>query len=310
MWEDKMNYCKQCNEPLSDNVAFCHKCGHKVRESHVQVQTKRNIVVPKKKTNICSLLALIFGAIGIIPLLNFLFLPVAVILAIIGLFLSKNRKKGLTIASLIVVIISLIASIAWLTPFPNRNGAQTKSDEITEAANKNEEVITEVGKVINEKVTAEEQYEYLSFPGTVKTDCFEVYIEGVYINSEIRPNHKDGLYSYKSAEDGMEFCYIKGTIKNTAGTSHQVSMLGTCIFDSIYSYDGLMLKDVKNSVDNVSMYETIAPLETVNFYYACAVPKELVNSYNSAKFKLEVITDLWDYDSDTMYNRYCVSFNN
>ncbi len=154
----------------------------------------------------------------------------------------------------------------------------------------------------------EERYESISFPETVKTECYEIYIDGVYFNKEIRPKRTDGWYNYKSAETGKQYCYIKGTIKNIAGVSHQISISGDFVFDSTYTYGGLMLKDVKNGFDIVSLYETIQPLETIDFYYACSVPDEMVNSYNSAEVKLDISTDLWDDNYDTLFDKYSLSF--
>ena len=83
----------------------------------------RRFVPPYKKYmvwnvifNFLSALLNLFSFALIIPILNILFLPPAIILAIIGLCISKNRKKGRTIASIIVVSISLIVSLSWMGP--------------------------------------------------------------------------------------------------------------------------------------------------------------------------------------------------
>ena len=122
--------CGKCGAPLMEGSEFCSKCGQKVgvmvsqNVSSAINQFNANIKqeVPKKG-NICSLLALIFGIIGFIPLLNILFLPPAIILAIIGFCISKNRKKGVTIASVIVVVVSLFVSLLWMFPglFASKN---------------------------------------------------------------------------------------------------------------------------------------------------------------------------------------------
>lgn len=130
-----MNCCKRCGEPLSDEAIFCQKCGCKVEEAYIQSQTADNIVVPKKKINVCSILAIIFGAVGIIPGLNFLFLPAAIILAIIGLVTSKNTKNGTMIASIIVVVVSLIISIAWMVSIFSQSETPSGNDETTQADN-------------------------------------------------------------------------------------------------------------------------------------------------------------------------------
>lgn len=287
-----MKSCKQCNNLLADDASFCSNCGCEVEGNDIPTPTQI-VKTPPKKTNVCSLLSIIFGAIGIIPLLNFLFLPVAIILAIIGLILSKNRKKGITIASVVVVIISLIISIAWI--FPN-----TSEKSVNDT---NEDVGTS-----SVDSSMEEQYEYISFPDTVTTDYFQINIESVYTSKEIRPSRTNGLYSYKQAETGKQYCYIKGTIKNISGTAHQVSFLGDFIFDNTYIYSGLLLKEVDNGIDNILMYETIQPLEQIEFYYACCIPDETINNYNSAEIKFEVISDLYESSADTKYNKYSLGF--
>lgn len=290
-----MKKCKMCNELLEDSAIFCSKCGCKTNEENILEQTKSTIILPPQKANICSKLAIIFGAIGIIPLLNILFLPAAVILGIIGLFTSKNKKNGVTIASVIVVVISLVISFVGL-------GDILSGKPITNTDSNSEMIQT------SSDLIEEEQHEYISFPETVTTDYFEIHIDGVYVSKEIRPMYTNGRYSYKSAERGKQFCFIKGTIKNTSGNSHQISILGDYTFDNVYSYDGLLLKDVENGVENVLMYETISPLEKITFYYVCSVPDETINNYDSAEVKFEVITDLYEGDYNTKYNKYSLSF--
>ncbi len=116
--------CGKCGAPLTEGQEFCAKCGQKVgviidpNVSSAINQFNAQIKQPAgpKKGNACSVLAIVFGAIGLIPLLNLIFLPPAIILAIIGLAISKNRKKGRTIAGCIVVAISLIVTCAWMLP--------------------------------------------------------------------------------------------------------------------------------------------------------------------------------------------------
>lgn len=287
-----MKKCEQCNNVLTDDAIFCSNCGSKVERNDIFV-TIPVTTIPTQKTNVCSLLATIFGAIGIIPLLNFLFLPAAIILAIIGLILCKNRKKGITIASIVVVIISLIISMAWIFPNSSEKAVNDTND---------------VGTSSNDHST-EEQYEYISFPDTISTDYFQISVESICTSKEIRPSRTNGLYSYKQAETGKQYCYIKGTIKNISGTSHQISFLGDFIFDNTYTYSGLLLKEVDNGIDNVLMYETIQPLEQIEFYYACCIPDETINNYNSAEIKFEVISDLYESSADAKYNKYSLGFS-
>lgn len=115
--------CGKCGAPLEEGQEFCSKCGQKIGvilDSNVSSAIdafNANIqpAAPTKK-NVFALLALIFGAVGLIPIMNFLFLPIAIIFAIIGLVRSKYTKKGLVIASAIVVAISLVISLCWMLP--------------------------------------------------------------------------------------------------------------------------------------------------------------------------------------------------
>lgn len=115
--------CNKCGAPLAEGQEFCAKCGQKVgvmldpNVSNAINQFNANIKPEKpKKGNACSVLAMVFGSIGLMPLLNILFLPPAIILVIIGLCISKNRKKGRTIADIVVVSVSLIVSLLWMGP--------------------------------------------------------------------------------------------------------------------------------------------------------------------------------------------------
>ncbi len=195
--------------------------------------------------------------------------------------------------SVVVVIISLIISIAWISPNASENPVNDTNDDVGTSS-------------VDSSI--EEQYEYISFPDTVTTDYFQITIESVYTSKEIRPSRTNGLYSYKQAETGKQYCYIKGSIKNISGTAHQVSFLGDFIFDNTYTYSGLLLKEVYNGIDNVLMYETIQPLEQIGFYYACCIPDETINNYNAAEIKFEVISDLYESSSDTKYNKYSLGF--
>lgn len=115
--------CGKCGAPLEEGQEFCSKCGQKIgvildpnvssaiNEFNAAIQPE----APQKK-NVFSLLALILGAVGIIPILNIVLLPAAIILAIIGLIRIKKAKKGLAIASIVVVSISLIISLCWMGP--------------------------------------------------------------------------------------------------------------------------------------------------------------------------------------------------
>ena len=162
----------------------------------------------------------------------------------------------------------MVISVAWISPITSGKPVVDNKDN------------TETSQTSSVESSTEEQYEYFSFPDTVTTDYFQINIKSVYTSKEIRPTRTNGLYSYKQAESGKQYCYIKGTIKNTSGTAHQISFLGDLIFDNTYTYSGLLLKEVDNGIDNVLMYETIQPLEQIELYYTCCIPDETINNYH------------------------------
>ena len=110
-------YCEKCGNQIGENVKFCQNCGNNLSEA--QETIVKPTIVPntkKKKANTCSILSIVFASIGVIPLLNILFVPVAVILAIIGFATSKNKGAKAKIASVIVLVISIIISLLWMVP--------------------------------------------------------------------------------------------------------------------------------------------------------------------------------------------------
>ena len=115
--------CNHCGAPLTEGQAFCGQCGNQVASmmspnvASAIDQFNANIQMKKSnKKNVCMILAIIFAAIGVIPILNYIFLPPAIVLFIIGLCTGKNSKKGILIAGVIVVALSLIVSVCWMLP--------------------------------------------------------------------------------------------------------------------------------------------------------------------------------------------------
>ena len=116
----RQTICGKCGAPLREGQEFCSKCGQKAgvfvdpNVSAAINQFNAQIKPPMQNNgNPCAVLSIVFGAIGIIPVLNFFFLPPAIILGIIGLCKSKNCKKGTAIAGAIVTAISLFISFVW-----------------------------------------------------------------------------------------------------------------------------------------------------------------------------------------------------
>lgn len=273
-----MNYCKQCSEPLSDGVVFCPKCGFKVEETNNEPQIANNTEIPQKKTNVCSILAIVFGAIGIVPLLNFLFLPAAIILAIIGAVLNKNRKKGVVIASAIVVVISLVISIAWLAPAftpsktPSENNGTSTNDTPTIA----EPTYTEV-------------YE----GGKIETDFVIITIDEVSTTGTIKSINSSVVLN---SDAGQEYVYVKGTIKNKSNTSYDLGSIGSYAYSSSVDtmidcklkmsngeqkYGSLLIDD--GGIYGITSDGTILPQEEVTYYFAFKLEKSQSAYYSNGE---------------------------
>ena len=110
-------YCEKCGNQIDENAKFCPNCGNGLSGAkEMVVETPIAPNTKKKKANTCSILSIVFASIGIIPLLNILFVPAAIILAIIGFATGKNKGAKAKIASVIVLVISVIISLLWMVP--------------------------------------------------------------------------------------------------------------------------------------------------------------------------------------------------
>lgn len=110
-------YCEKCGTQIDENAKFCPNCGQNLyREANKILEPTVISSATKKKVSICSVLSIIFASIGLIPLLNILFVPLALIFAIIGFVTGKNKGNKAKIASIIMVTISIIISLLWMVP--------------------------------------------------------------------------------------------------------------------------------------------------------------------------------------------------
>lgn len=112
-------YCEKCGTPIDENAKFCPNCGNNLKEtqnSETALGVDITSVPVKKKKSKCLILSIVFAVIGIIPLFNILFLPVAFILAIIGYVTDEGGINKTKIASAIAITISVIVSLLWMIP--------------------------------------------------------------------------------------------------------------------------------------------------------------------------------------------------
>ncbi len=114
-------YCKYCGTEVSPSHIYCAGCGAPVStERSVPftpevIVAERPAVYVKEEPKTCLILAIVFASVGLIPFINMLLLPPAIVLGIVGLF--TGRRVGLKVATAIILTISLIVSVFWMVPF-------------------------------------------------------------------------------------------------------------------------------------------------------------------------------------------------
>lgn len=120
-------FCEKCGKQIDENAKFCSNCGFNLHQSTednslLQPYQEQNVKKKKKKKiSICSILSIVFGAIGILffclggTFLVVVFLTIiTTILAIIGFISGKDKRKISKVISLIVTLISITISIIWI----------------------------------------------------------------------------------------------------------------------------------------------------------------------------------------------------
>lgn len=295
-----MKFCYKCGESLSDEALFCSKCGCNTSEDVLSNPNElHTITQPDKKTNVCSVLAIIFGAIGIIPLLNFLFLPVAIILAIIGLATRKNKKKGTTIAGTIVVIVSLIISMCWLVPAFSGSDSNNYDDTISQE--KPQLHYTEI-------------YE----GGEIDTDFVKIVIEDISTATTIKSENSTVVFN---SDPGEHYMYMTGILTNTSDYFYDVGSLGSasygnmdtmidCNFEmsngeSVY---GTFLTD-DFGLYGLSSDGKISPKESVRFYFVFAIDQNSIPSGKITMAFTEYFCEEPSYDHSNCEYLYQIAVN-
>lgn len=97
--------CEKCGKELPDNTKFCPECGTQIQQ------------VPAAKVSpfgvigfVLSLVLAVICPSGVIPSYGMMFLIAipSVVLCIIGVFDTKNTKRGLAIAGLIITTVAIL----------------------------------------------------------------------------------------------------------------------------------------------------------------------------------------------------------
>lgn len=169
-----MKFCPNCGKELNDGADICLKCGHMINN--------QNNTNTTSKTNVIGIVGFVVSIIAFFTSFFFvgiIFAIASLILSIIGITSSKklNNGKGLSIAGLIISIISIVISILMIIAV----GAYAiTSDEFKEELSK--EACQRYGtnyKITNGKnVNGSYDYDewYCCKEGTAKTkrNCYEI----------------------------------------------------------------------------------------------------------------------------------------
>lgn len=115
-------FCKNCGKEIDDNALICPNCG--VATDKLQQDTATTVTAEApaaKKVNVCAILGLVFSILAFVGIWVFGWLfyigaPVALVLSIVGLVLSKKlgTGKGLAIAGLVVTIFDVVFYLIFL----------------------------------------------------------------------------------------------------------------------------------------------------------------------------------------------------
>lgn len=99
----------------------------------------------------------------------------------------------------------------------------------------------------------------------------------------IMPTDTSGFYSYMSDIDGESYFWLRGTLKNTAGSAYNVSnMVAKITFDEKYTYNAWLIAED----DGTDFYGYLVnPLSSVTYYIYSSIPDELKTMYSSCQVR-------------------------
>lgn len=97
--------CEKCGKELPDNTKFCPECGTAIQPTPPAKASPFGVI-----GFVLSLVLTVICPSGVIPSYGMMFLIAipAVVLCIIGVFDSKNKKHGLAIAGLVITTAAIL----------------------------------------------------------------------------------------------------------------------------------------------------------------------------------------------------------
>lgn len=118
--------------------------------------------------------------------------------------------------------------------------------------------------------------------GTVlSAEGIEMTFEECGVGEDIRISHKSGNTTYTTGptvEDGMQYVYLKGTLKNTGHAPYK------CIFAGMVFLDDYEFNFERHLVTPGAHYAyELAPLETVNVLLCSQISDEMAGKFSKGK---------------------------
>lgn len=186
-------------------------------------------------------------------------------------------KKTIALLLALVMVLPLCACGAEKAPEPTEAPIPETSEVIPDTENLPQE--TEA-----QKPTATE----LQLNETIQLDFVEITFEECGMDADIRQSIKTDFVTRTTGpqpEDGIQFIYLRGTIKN-------LSKEDLPVFDFFlgeFDIDGYKYACSANECDiltnNGELVQHIQPLTSYPFTMYAKIPNELANNHNSVAFR-------------------------
>lgn len=118
---------------------------------------------------------------------------------------------------------------------------------------------------------------------SITLDFVELTFDTASWSDTIMPTDTSGFYSYLSDIDGESYFWLRGTLKNTAGSAYTVSnMVAEITFDEKYTYSAWLIAED----DGTDFYgDSVNPLSSVTYYIYSSIPDELKTMYSSCQVR-------------------------
>ena len=201
---------------LEDNENQCKNCGN-----YIEPSPTKNIVLNQPRVSSLGISALVLSIIGFLTGwigIGIFFDIIAIILAIISLSLSRIRKyrNGLSIAALIVSVISIVLTLFIYGYFPLSTHGNNK-----------------IGKTYTSN-GVEFTLNYVEFTDTIDNWGGANDNYWMALPKDAVRNQLEHARSPKSEDDTI--CIISYTAKNVSKTDKVIDDRGTLNFDNGYTY--------------------------------------------------------------------------